>query len=58
MIDPTTTMQEQELLAADLAHEHGVVLDHQGRAEPAAREEGDDDTVVYPYAYALESLVT
>ena len=53
--DPTTTTQEQLLFEEQLAHEYGVVLP---RPDEARMEDDEVDEVVYPYAYALESVVT
>lgn len=53
--DPTATTQEQLLFEEQLQHEYGVVLP---RPTEGALEDEDVDDVVYPYAYALESVVT
>lgn len=53
--DPTTTTQEELLYEEQLAHEHGMVLPD--RVEHDAGDEAVDD-VVFPYAYALEAVVT
>ena len=53
--DPTTTAQEERLFEEQLAHEYGVVLAEREEQETA---EDDVDDVVFPYAYALESVVT